>query len=136
MDWNGHLDSLIVWAEKNGYHVDIERGNDDCICPESKIIEINSSSSLKTQVIRLLHECGHALIFKNGSTFEFEDKKKYAERTVPYKVFTVIEEAEAWRRGRELAKRLQIPIDDEEWERNMVRALKRYINWASDLKEK
>jgi Zn-dependent peptidase ImmA (M78 family) len=136
MDWTNHIDTLVHWANGRGYHVEIEKGGDDSICHISKLIEINSSNPPKIQVIRLLHECGHALIFDNGSTFNFKQKREYDEGTVARKVFTVIEEVEAWKRGRDLGKRLGIPIEEEEWEANMVKALKKYINWASDLKEK
>lgn len=131
MSWDRYLDLLIVWAANKGYAVEMSSNSDDCICEITKLIEINSSRPLETQVIRLLHECGHVLIFENGSVYDFEDKKKYDKHTVGYKVFTVIEEAEAWRRGGELAKRLKIPIEDDVWEKAMVKALKKYINWAA-----
>lgn len=136
MNWQEHLDALTIWAIKNGYHVEMVKNGDDSICYISKIIEINSSQSLEKQVITLSHECGHALIFDNGSKFNFEEKRDYPEHTVAHKVYTVIEEIEAWRRGKELANRLHIPIDNDIWEKMMVKALKKYINWASDLKEK
>ena len=136
MDWNQSLNSLIIWADNRGYHVEFVKGGDDSICYISKLIIINSSSPLETQVIRLLHECGHALIFDNGSVFDFKGKRNYDENSVAHKVFTVIEEAEAWRRGKELSTRLNIPLDENIWERSMVKALKKHINWASDLKQK
>jgi hypothetical protein len=136
MDWTIHINNIIYWANGKGYHVEITEGGDDSICPDSKTIEINSASKPEIQVIRLLHECGHALIFDNGSSFNFKEKRSYSESSVGYKVFAVIEEVEAWKRGKDLAKRLNIPIEDCEWEKDMVRALKKYINWASDLKEK
>ena len=136
VNWNEYLDSLAIWASDRGYCIDFVRGGDTSICHISKSIEINSSCSPEKQVIYLLHECGHALIFENGSVYDFESKRDLPKYTVASKVYTVIEEAEAWRRGRDLAKRLCIPIDDEEYEKSMIKALKKYINWASDLKEK
>jgi hypothetical protein len=136
MDWNLHINNLIYWANDRGYEVELVKGGDDSICHISKHIEINSSSRPELQVIRLLHECGHALIFDNGSSFNFKEKRDYPKNTTAYKVFSVMEEVEAWKRGKDLAKRLNIPIEEAEWEKDMVRALKKYINWASDLKEK
>lgn len=136
MDWTIHIENLTNWANDRGYHVEMVKNGDDSICHISKTIEINSSSKPSVQAIRLLHECGHALIFDNGSKFNFKEKREYSKNTVAYKVFAVIEEVEAWKRGKELAKRLDIPIEEAEWEADMVRALKKYINWASDLKEK
>lgn len=135
MDWTIHINNLIYWADEKGYHVTLENNGDDSICYISKIIEINSSMPQKIQLVRLLHECGHVLIFENGSSYKFERKRDLPESSPKFKVFTVIEEVEAWKRGKELAKRLNIPIDDEEWESSMVKAIKKYINWAADLKE-
>lgn len=136
MDWTIHINDLIHWANEKGYHVEIVKNGDDSICPISKIIEINSCLKPSVQVIRLLHECGHVLVFENGSIFNFKDKRDYKKESTPHKVFSVIEEVEAWKRSKELAKRLKIPIEEAEWEEDMVKALKKYINWASDLKEK
>ena len=136
MDWTIHINNIIHWANEKGYHVELIEGGDDAICQESKIIEINSSSKTETQIIRLLHECGHVLIFENDSAFKFKEKRSYSQSSVGYKVFAVIEEVEAWKRGRDLARRLSVPIEEQSWEKDMVTALKKYINWASDLKEK
>jgi len=135
MGHDKHLNSLEMWLADKGYHLDLVKNGDNCVCHISKIIEINASCSYENQIIYLLHECGHVLIFDNGSSYDFDLKRKYKKHIVASKVFVVIEEAEAWRRGRSLAKRLSIPIDDIKWEKSMVKALKKYINWASDLKE-
>lgn len=132
LNWEESLDELEMWAMERGYYVSYAAGGDNCICRVSKLIEINSSCSIDKRVVYLLHECGHALIFENGSVSQFKDKRNYNKNTVSHKVFVVMEEIEAWKRGRSLARRLRIPIDDVEWEKSMVKALKKYINWASD----
>lgn len=129
--WKEYLDSIVIWANQRGYEVCFERGGDSCICYISKVIEINSSCDIDKQVYYLLHECGHVLIFNNGSVHDFDLKRVSSKHTTTSKVYVVIEEIEAWKRGYELSKRLLIPIDKDEWEKAMVRALKKYINWAS-----
>lgn len=136
VNWVEHINELELWATKRGYYIEFVENGDNCICHISNVIEIDTSCSDDKQVIHLLHELGHALIFDNGSVYNFKDKRKYKKHNVAHKVFAVIEEAEAWRRGRELAIRLDIPIEDEVWEKSMVEALKKYINWASDMREK
>ncbi len=131
MRWNSYLEILIHWANNKGYAVEMSPDSDDCICEITKLIEINSSRPPETQVIRLLHECGHVLIFENGSVYDFQDKKKYEKHTTGHKVFTVIEEIEAWKRASELIKRLKIPIEEDAWEKAMVKALNKYIKWAA-----
>lgn len=142
-DMSHYLSLFSSWAEDRGYYVYFEENGDNCICPISKLIEINSSAPLRRQVYCLLHECGHALIIDNGSFWNFEDNKRPEliemsphEESSPLseseKVFTVIEEIEAWERGLKLAQRLKIPICRKEWEVEMADAIKKYIDWAAN----
>ena len=141
-DLEHYLSIFTAWAEDKGYFVFFEEDVDDCICPISKLIEINSSASLRQQVYCLLHECGHALIIDNGSFWEYPKKKLLdsvelsptSERKLSdsERVFTVVEEIEAWKRGFKLSERLKIPVDKKEWEAEMIDAIKKYIDWAAN----
>jgi hypothetical protein len=131
MKHSGEISSVIDWAENRGYAVVISRDGDDSIDSSSKIIEINSNNSEQTQLYVLLHECGHALIFTNKSGFGVEGVlDMYSESSSIYKVFRVIEEIEAWKRGLSLASRLGIKIDRVKWDRYVARAIKKYMHWA------
>jgi len=133
MDYNEAIASLVYWAQNYGYDVQLDRYGDDSIDEESRIISINTNNSLETQMYTLLHECGHLLIYKNGTPFKVNDIiNKYSERTKIHRVFRVVEEAEAWKRGRALARRLYIELNDDKWNRAVARALKRYMEWAID----
>lgn len=129
-DLNEYLNSLILWAENYGYFIDFKKRGDNCICLVNKVIEINSSAPLKFQVYCLLHECGHVLIANNKSFWNFNSSKESKDRD--YKVFTIIEEIEAWKRGFNLAQRLNIPISKEEWDIQMSDAIYKYIKWAAN----
>jgi hypothetical protein len=135
MDKKEYLDLLIDWAHNKNYSVDFKKNGYDSVCDVSKTIEINSSLPIRTQVIRLLHECGHVLIFENGSHFKFNEKTHYSPKSTNCKIFTIIEEIEAWKRGKELAIRLHIPIIDEVWDKAMVSALNKYVKWAAKKEE-
>ena len=126
------IDTVIYWLHKRGYFVDFSYNGDDSIDRESKIVSINTTRSLETQLYILLHECGHALVSENDSTVNgtSEVLDKYAEKTSIYRVFTVIEEVEAWKRGLRLAKKLQIPVNKSKWNKDVARAIKRYMEWA------
>lgn len=137
-----YLNSLIVWAEGRDYYIHFEKNGDNCICSISKVIEINSSAPLRQQVYCLLHECGHVAIHENGSFWDYDKKPKYLYSKAPsehkskkvketYRVYTLIEEAEAWKRAYKLAERLGIPLDKEEWEDQMLSSLGKYIDWAA-----
>lgn len=131
--WSVCLESLVTWAAEKGYHVEFVYQGDDSMCHISKLIEIDSALSLEKQVIHLLHECGHVLVFGNKDFFDFiKIRNSYSETSNTFKVFRVIEEQEAWKRGFKLAKRLHIPIDEDKWEKSMVKALKKYIDWAAN----
>lgn len=131
-DWEGMLDVLCAWAHERNYYISFVRGGDNSICTISKYIEINSRHTKEDQLYYLLHECGHMLVDINGSVLDVkEGRVKHASRTSTHKIFTIIEEVEAWKRGYALAGRLKIPINQSRWESVMTRALKTYVNWAA-----
>lgn len=133
MDYNDAISSLIYWANLKGYIVSITRYGDDSVDSVSKIIEINSNNSVQTQLYVLLHECGHVLVTKNKSSIGIESVlSAYSEKTSIHKVFRVVEEVEAWKRGRALAERLGISVDQKKWDKYVARALKKYMYWASN----
>ena len=126
------IDTLICWLDEKNYHVDFDRKGDDSVDTSNKIVSINSTRTEETQLYILLHECGHVLIDANEKIVKYKQvQEKFSEKTCMNKVFTVMEEVEAWKRGRLLARRLSIPIDEEKWNRDMSRALNKYIKWAA-----
>ena len=133
MDDKEAMTPLICWAASKGYSVYINNDGDDSVDTMSRIIEINSKNSHRTQLYVLLHECGHVLIYLNKSSFDFENVfGAYKEGASIHKVFRVIEEAEAWKRGKALAARLSIDIDQAKWDRHVARAMKSYMLWATN----
>lgn len=141
-DLSYYLNALVIWAHCRGYYVHFEEDGDDCMCYQSKIIEINSSAPLRYQVYCLLHECGHVAIHENGTFWDYEKRPRYMYSKPPsehednkikavYRVYTIIEEAEAWERAWKLAKRLKIPISKDEWEEQMLDAMGKYIDWGA-----
>jgi hypothetical protein len=132
MDHKRSLDAAVCWAESNGYSVIIDKDSDDSIDTESKFIFIKSTNRIETQLYVMLHECGHYLVRKNGSVFQYNHvSDSYGEKSKIYKTFVLIEEVEAWRRGYLLAIRLGIPINDERWNRMVGSAINKYADWAS-----
>jgi Zn-dependent peptidase ImmA (M78 family) len=138
-----YLNTLILWAEERGYFINFEPKGDNCICLLTKIVEINSKASIKKQFFCLLHECGHILVFENGSFWQYQEKteplhnqnannQELNKNRKTYKVYTVIEEIEAWERAFKLAKRLNIPIEYDDWEKEMLNAIEKYIKWAAN----
>ena len=132
MSYSQYLDIVTSWAEDKGYLVLFESDGDDSIDCDSKIISIKSTNRIETQLYVLLHECGHALIRENGSTFHFKNiEENYSKTSKISKVFVLMEEVEAWKRGYRLASRLGVRIDDEKWNRAVSRAIWKYAEWTS-----
>ena len=127
------IECLVSWAESKSYTVEFAKNGDDSICKISKQIEINNSRPPEVQFYRLLHECGHALIFENGSKLNFEPNIQPKQDNSQIRTLTVIEEIEAWKRGLTLAKRLKIPVDEKKWESAMLSAIRKYIVWAAQI---
>jgi len=128
------LGTVIYWLQSKGYFVDFARDGDDSVDREAKIVSINSTRSLETQLYTLLHECGHVLVSESDNIVNGAEEVlgKYGEKTKIYKTFTVIEEVEAWKRGLKLAGRLHVPVDKKKWNRDVARAITSYMKWATD----
>ena len=93
------IDTVIYWLHNKGYYIEVDRTGDDSVDRDIKIVSINSTRSLETQLYILLHECGHILVSESDSLVNGAEEVlgRYGERTKIYKVFTVIEEVEAWK---------------------------------------
>lgn len=129
------LQTLEYWAYTKGYYIEFSRNGDDSVDRESKIISINTNRSEETQLYTLLHECGHILVYGSDKIMDTKSvTENFSEKSNMYRVFTVIEEVEAWKRGLSLANRLGIAVNKDKWNRDVARALKLYMKWCLDPK--
>jgi len=123
--------------ERLGYTVYEGPNYLDTCCSAEKVITICSRTGIENRLYGLLHECGHALIRENIAKFAKEYRPNYEggfdgrkARTVEYKVSTVEEEVEAWKRGKRLAIRLGIELDEERFDSHKAECLMTYLKWA------
>ena len=138
-DWATQFLILTHWAESKGYKVVLKTDGEDSICFESKQITIDSRPWPETRFYTLLHECGHLLIYQNRKSFQ-KDHPMYAVFTVDgrksnsraYKVSLVAEEFVAWKKGRELSRRLGLCINKTKYDETMVDAVMSYIEMAAN----
>ena len=133
MHTNAFISQIVGWLESRGDYVEFDRLGDDSVDRIAKVVSINTTRSEETQLHIILHECGHVLVAEsdlivNGSV---EVLERFGESSKIHKTFTVIEEVEAWKRGLALAKRLQIPINKDKWNRDVSRAIYKYMLWAT-----
>jgi len=128
---------VYEWAESRGYQIVEGPEEEDACWSDVKQITIYSSQGIENRLYSLLHECGHALIRSSAKDFQYQypahamaelDGRK--RRSDKYKVSLVEEEMEAWKRGRRLAKRLGIFIDEQNYNKLKTKCLIGYFNWA------
>ena len=124
-------------VDRLGYEIYEGPDMQDLCMSDIKEINICSRKGIEKKLYGLLHECGHALIRENWTKFQKEfpahaacgyDRRK--NRTDGYRVSLVEEEYEAWKRGKRLAKRLGIQIDEERFEKHKTKCIMSYMHWA------
>ena len=136
--WNDQFQHLTHWAESKGYQVVLETDGEDHICFEEKRVTIDSRCWSENRFYTLLHECGHLLIYQNRRSFQ-KDYPMYAVFAVDgrqaksnaYRVSLIAEEIMAWKKGRDLARRLNLTIDKTKYDQVMVEAVMSYIDMAA-----
>ena len=115
-------------------NIDVIYGHDlpNAFCGE--YISINSRQNLRYQLHTLLHEAGHALIRSRKDKFEKEyPGLKKRNNSVERKLDTLKEEFQAWDRGKKLADRLGLDLDEAWWRRHKKNCLYDYVRWASNV---
>jgi len=135
-DWKEKLLLLQNWIEGQGYKLKQQTDCEDAIVFNEKTISLNSRLHPETRLYYCLHECGHLLIELEQETFREQyisyvdrnsDKPPRSKRQA---VGIIIEETEAWKRGKELAEELRLEIRKEKYEKIMTEALYTYMVWV------
>ena len=136
--WNNQIQDMVKWLSNKGYETIFDKDVEDCVCFMKKKVYINSRSHPETKYYTLLHESGHVLIAQDSSKFE-KEMPMYARsddgrsaRSKAYRVSTIAEELEAWKRGRRLAKRLTHHVDDMKYDKLITEGVMSYIEWAAE----
>ena len=119
------IDKLIDWAYTKGCAIDFDYCVRDEFRPEDKLITISLRQGPENRLYSLLHECGHLILNKNEALYakKYPSSMKMAhyksnktlEKSPKYKVDVLTEEIDAWRKGKDLAKRLGIYIDEDNY---------------------
>ena len=131
--WEEQFQVISNWVISKGYVVDCHTDADDRLDFEKKTIYIDTRQHAESRFYTLLHECGHLLISQTAGQFAV-DHPLYAFssdnrscKSKAYQVSLVAEEIEAWKRGRRLAKRLGLKVDDKKFNRIMTDCVISYI---------
>jgi hypothetical protein len=84
-----------------------------------------------------LHEIGHVIIYENSDQFDrdypmYVNPENYRNwGSKKHRVSVVAEEIEAWKYGRQLARDLDLFIDDLKYDKLMTECVMSYLVWAA-----
>jgi len=136
MNFRLSFDTVVCWLFDRGYVVNEYTGAEDSVYYESKEILINSRKHIESRFYTLLHECGHILINDNRDrVFKLSRETSAIMGNKPgrrRRIAVLSEEVEAWKRGERLAKRLNLEINEEKFDKARTDALISYVEWARD----
>ena len=141
-DYKKHLQTLIQYVGAQGFKVNLDFEDisniiwDDLNRPDS--INIESGHTDEEMVYIMLHEIGHNELRKSWKRYqktfpivshaESVPEKKYRRR-IGYYVSCLEEEFVAWNKGLVIAKKLDIPIREDEWVKLKNKCLMGYIRY-------
>ena len=136
--WVSQTSELNDWLVSKGYELVLETDAEDCVDFNTKTVYINSRNHSESRYYTLLHECGHILVAQSSKKFS-KEMPMYARssdgrkaRSKAYRVSTIAEEIEAWKRGRRLSYRMKHFIDEDKFDKQIAESVMSYIDWASD----
>lgn len=131
---------LIKWINSKNW--DIEFGTyEDQMLPFDRIIQINNKFKIENQLYACLHECGH-LILRLNKNYKYKYPHSYKEFSKPTKnkkliktkqcqIDIISEEIDAWNKGKWLAKKLNLNINEENYNKEMYKFVFTYIKQAN-----
>lgn len=131
------LTTVVAWCTSRKLDVVFSKCPNGMYEGPKRTIQINGRALPELQLHLLLHECGHHLIGSRAQGQRFGrgySAKETAEvgltRTNHHRIDVLEEEFEAWERGRKLAHRLGVKLNDEAWHRTRATSVKTYMRWV------
>lgn len=129
---------LQKWCSDRGYNIIFDKEFKDEIFYSEGVIKIKSGTSFQSQLISLLHECGHLKLntvypdynSRFGLGIPKKNIKSWTRRPI-HRIQLLEEEIEAWNVGEHLAKELHLRVDKRLWRQIRFRCLGLYLAWAS-----
>jgi len=135
------------WAQAKGIKIGIRKNYTDYFFVSKsgdkiiKEIQIQKRPlNPQLELFYLLHEVGHLITFENQQqwrqenlryTVDFSVNENVEDSTDWYMVSTVVEEHDAWRNGKILARQLNLNLDEAAYEIEWTDAIKDYIMYAA-----
>jgi len=117
--------------------VDYAQDNDNAYYQDLSLIEINTRQNFKCRLHTLLHEAGHVILRLGPDPTEFKtnfpfmrDRSAMKREDKFHRIDVMREEVLAWEKGRDIARMLDITIDEKKWSKHRQEALAAYVEWV------
>lgn len=132
INWEKQINQLIRYAGKLEYDVEILKtpGKVSYVNLKTKQIRIFSGHSNERKFYLLLHEIGHVILFDKNRTYKngvAYGQYNFSRNSTTYKINFLEEEIEAWKKGRELARRMKLKVTKRNFEKIKSISLASYI---------
>ncbi len=131
------ITKVVAWFEKKGYTVRFGPQFRDEVYPTLKRVTICSRPSLMSQLIALLHEAGHIMLYADktyndrfGKGWPAIHARKQVD-SLAHRAQVVEEEIEAWNRGQRLFERLGLTVERSTWLAIRYRCITNYCGYAA-----
>lgn len=134
------LNRLIEWLDNKNWEVLFGNHYKDEMIEFDRTITISTKSKIENQLYACLHECGHLLIRQNShysdyypNAFRIDSLPSKHKKLIigpKYQVDLIAEEIDAWRKGKKLAKRLGIHINENNYNNEMSKYVFTYVKYA------
>ena len=121
---------LEDWIKKRGVKLEFtSREPNGKYDHEKKLIVVSSNLRPTRQAVVIVHECGHHLVdTARGKALcepnNFRERVEYIE-----------DEFEAWKRGSNLAIRLELKMSETDFQEYKLECVKTYMKWVVDPKK-
>ncbi len=136
-----YITQLVKWCDEHKYKVIFDPKYNDEIYQTRRLIKICSKPSLQSQLIGLIHECGHVILDESRDYWikyergwpKVRTKDKRLKKSAIHRIQLLEEEIEAWNKAEILAKELRIKINVKMFHQIKYYCLMHYVKFSARL---
>lgn len=137
--WKRQFQVACTWVATKGYGVNLVTDKGDEVVWDSNCIMINKNHKWETRYYSLLHEIGHILVAEDKKQFLYDyplyiEYQTRGRKSHAYRVSTIGEEIEAWKKGRVLGDKVfNHFINYDKYNKLMTDCVMSYVKWAAEV---
>ncbi len=122
------VDIVVDYLENDGVVVEFG-GTINGYFYEDELITISNKQSAVSKLYTLLHEAGHHILRTQVGRFK-DSQRRPGRKNKSQRMEVLHEEFLAWDAGYDLAKELDLYIDEDKWKNISHKHLYDYVSWA------